>query len=116
AVVCGRAAPGLDVAHLVLFGSPGAGAENVSALRTPATVWAGRGDDDWIAHVPHGELQLPFGTVGLGADPVTPEFGARIFAAGPGGHSDYLKPGSLSLRNLARIVSGRAPSEERRDA
>ncbi|MGY5124961.1 alpha/beta hydrolase [Streptomyces nigrescens] len=116
AVVCGRAAPGLDVAHLVLFGSPGAGADSVSALHTPATVWAGRGDDDWIAHVPHGQLQLPFGTVGLGADPVTPEFGARIFAAGPGGHSDYLEPGSVSLRNLARIVSGQAPSEERRDA
>ncbi|MEU8780209.1 alpha/beta hydrolase [Streptomyces sp. NPDC048637] len=116
AVVCGRAARGLDVADLVLFGSPGAGADSVSALHTRATVWAGRGDDDWIANVPHGQLQLPFGTVGLGADPVTPGFGARIFAAGPGGHSDYLKPGSVSLRNLARIVSGQAPAEERRDA
>jgi hypothetical protein len=34
------------------------------------------------------------------------EFGARLFDAGPGGHSDYLKPGSVSLRNLARIVAG----------
>ncbi|MGW1787895.1 alpha/beta hydrolase [Streptomyces tubercidicus] len=117
AVVCGLAAPGLDVADLVLFGSPGAGgAEDVSALHTRATVWAGRGDDDWIAGVPHGQLQLPFGAVGLGADPVAPEFGARVFPAGPGGHSDYFTPGSVSLRNLARIVSGRAPSEERRDA
>ncbi|MCF3142956.1 alpha/beta hydrolase [Streptomyces platensis] len=116
AVVCGRAASGLEVTDLVLFGSPGAGAENVAALRTPATVWAGRGDDDWIADVPHGQLQLPFGTVGLGEDPMAPEFGARVFAAGPGGHSDYLKPGSVSLRNLARIVSGQAPSEESGDA
>ncbi|MGW3008198.1 alpha/beta hydrolase [Streptomyces sp. NPDC001219] len=116
AVVCGRAAPGLDVTDLVLFGSPGAGADNVAALHTPATVWAGRGDDDWIADVPHGQVELPFGTLGLGADPVTPAFGAKVFPAGPGGHSDYLAPGSVSLRNLARIVSGRAPSEESHDA
>ncbi|MFE1174036.1 alpha/beta hydrolase [Streptomyces sp. NPDC058773] len=116
AVVCGRAAPGLEATDLVLFGSPGAGADSVAALHTRATVWAGRGDDDWIADVPHGQVHLPFGTVGLGADPVAPGFGARVFPAGPGGHSDYLRPGSVSLRNLARIVSGRAPSEGSRHA
>jgi hypothetical protein len=35
-------------------------------------------------------------------------FGARIFAAGSGGHSDYLKPGSVPLRSIAAIVSGAA--------
>ncbi|MFI0907809.1 alpha/beta hydrolase [Streptomyces sioyaensis] len=115
-VVCGRAAPGLEVADLVLYGSPGAGAGSAAALHTRATVWAGRGAGDWIAEVPHGQLDLPFATLGLGADPVSDAFGARVFAAGTGGHSDYLAPGSVALRNIARIVSGRAPSGERRDA
>ncbi len=111
-VVCGRAAAGLAVDDLVLYGSPGAGADSVAALRTRARVWAGRGADDWIAQVPHGQLELPFVTVGLGTDPVAPEFGARVFAAGGGGHSDYLRPDSLALANLARIVAGQAPVEE----
>ncbi|WP_392673514.1 alpha/beta hydrolase [Streptomyces sp. LN785] len=105
-VVCAEAAPGLDVADIVLYGSPGTGVGDVSALHTPATVWAGRGGDDWIAGVPHVQLRLPFCTIGFGTDPVSPEFGARRFEAGDGGHSDYLKPGSVSLRSLARIVSG----------
>ncbi|BDM73987.1 hypothetical protein HEK616_74740 (plasmid) [Streptomyces nigrescens] len=108
-VVCGRAAAGLAVGDIVLYGSPGTGADSVAGLHTRARVWAGRGDDDWVAEVPHGRLQLPFATVGLGADPVSRGFGARVFAAGAGGHSDYLKPGSLSLANLARIVDGQAP-------
>ncbi|WP_170198422.1 alpha/beta hydrolase [Streptomyces chryseus] len=81
AVVCGRAAPGLDVAHIVLYGSPGAGADNATGMRTRATVWAGRGAGDWLAPVPHARLRLPCTTVGLGADPVSPEFGARAFPA-----------------------------------
>ncbi|MEU9484822.1 alpha/beta hydrolase [Streptomyces decoyicus] len=111
-VVCGRAASGLDAADIVLYGSPGAGADSVAALDTRATVWAGRGDDDWIADVPHTQLHLPFFTLGLGADPVSPAFGARLFPAGAGGHSDYLEPGSVSLRSLARIVSGQDPAKE----
>ncbi|MER5626687.1 alpha/beta hydrolase [Streptosporangium sp. NPDC002544] len=110
-VVCGRAAPGLDVAGIVLIGSPGVTADDVSALRTRATVWAGRGGRDWIAHVPHVQLRLPFATLGFGTDPISPRFGTRVFAAGDGGHSDYLNAGSLSLRNVARIVSGQDPVE-----
>ncbi|MEV5141535.1 hypothetical protein AB0K61_28350, partial [Streptomyces syringium] len=75
-----------------------------------AAVWTGRGADDWIAAVPHVRLRLPFVTVGFGTDPVAKEFGARVFDAGTGGHSDYLKPGSVPLKNIARIVSGQAPS------
>ncbi len=109
-VVCARAASDLPVSDLVLFGSPGAGADTVGRLRTRATVWAGRARGDWIADVPHVRLELPFATVGLGADPVSKAFGARVFDAGDGGHSDYLEPGSVPLRNIARIVAGTTPS------
>ncbi|MBH1938259.1 hypothetical protein I5Q34_29045 [Streptomyces sp. AV19] len=105
-VVCGRAAAGLDVADLVLYGSPGTGARDVAALRTRAVVWAGRATGDWIAEVPHTRLELPFTTVGFGTDPVSPAFGARVFAAGDGGHGDYLRPGSVPLESIARIVTG----------
>ncbi|MFD8542976.1 alpha/beta hydrolase [Streptomyces sp. NPDC059649] len=115
-VVCGRAASGLAVGDIVLYGSPGTGADSVAGLHTRARVWAGRGGDDWVAEVPHMRWELPFCTLGLGADPVSRAFGARPFAAGPGGHSDYLKPGSLSLANLARIVNGQHPVGEVRRA
>ncbi|MFC4534861.1 alpha/beta hydrolase [Sphaerisporangium dianthi] len=113
-VVCGRAAPGLDVADIVLIGSPGVTADDVGALRTPAAVWAGKGSRDWVAHVPHIRLRLPFAAFGFGADPVSANFGARVFAAGGGGHSDYFAAGSPSLVNIARIVCGRLPAEARR--
>ncbi|MFD9244614.1 alpha/beta hydrolase [Streptomyces sp. NPDC059556] len=110
-VVCAEAANGLPVAGLVLYGSPGTGADRAADLGTAATVWAGRGTDDWISHVPHVRASLPFGELGFGTDPVSPEFGARVFDAGTGGHSDYLRPGSVSLRNMARIVAGRDPAD-----
>ncbi|MFH8408577.1 alpha/beta hydrolase [Streptomyces sp. NPDC018019] len=110
-VVCARAAADARVADIVLYGSPGTGADTVRDLRTRATVWAGRGAADWVAHVPHAQLRLPFVTIGFGTDPVSPAFGARAFDAGPGGHSDYLKPGSVSLRNIARIVAGEHAGE-----
>ncbi|MFI6497798.1 alpha/beta hydrolase [Nonomuraea typhae] len=106
AVVCGSAAPGLPVHDIVLFGSPGAGAATAAGLRTTATVWAGRGSRDWIAGVPHASFALGFATVGLGADPVSPAFGARIFPAGTATHNDYLTPGFPSLRAIAQIVTG----------
>lgn len=115
-VVCARAAADLPVANIVLYGSPGTGADNVESLRTPATVWAGRGADDWIADVPNARLRLGFVTLGFGTDPVSADFGARVFDAGAGGHSDYLRPGSVPLRNLARIVNGHSTDEERRHA
>jgi hypothetical protein len=105
-VVCARAADGLDAADLVLVGSPGTGADDAAALHTRARVWAARGTDDWIAEVPHVRTDLFGVTVGFGTDPVSPAFGAQVFAAGDGGHSDYFTPGSVSLTNLARIVLG----------
>ncbi|MFJ9704672.1 alpha/beta hydrolase [Streptomyces sp. NPDC101234] len=108
-VVCAGTAPaltGLGVTDIALVGSPGTGAASAAALHTSARVWAARGAGDWIAEVPHIEADLFGTTVGFGPDPVSPRFGARVFAAGPGGHSDYFTPGSVSLANLARIVLG----------
>ncbi|WP_407654837.1 alpha/beta fold hydrolase [Actinomadura luzonensis] len=113
-VVCGRAAPGLDVARIVLTGSPGIGADDVGALRTRATIWAARGSRDWIDAVPNTQLHLPFVTLGFGPDPVSPAFGARVFAAGQAAHSDYLTAGSLSLHNIARIIAGQDPVQTER--
>ncbi|MFE9092993.1 alpha/beta hydrolase [Streptomyces sp. NPDC007264] len=105
-VVCARAAAAADVQDIVLFGSPGTGVDSAAGLHTRARVWAARGADDWIAEVPHTRVDLFGATVGFGTDPVSPAYGARVFAAGGGGHSDYFAPGSVSLANLARIVLG----------
>jgi hypothetical protein len=112
-VVCARAAHGLAVTDIALVGSPGTGADTAAGLRTRARVWAARGAGDWVAHVPHLSADLFGTTVGFGTDPVSPEFGARVFAAGAGGHSDYFDPGSRSLTNLARIVLGETAAVSR---
>ncbi|MFG3550921.1 alpha/beta hydrolase [Streptomyces sp. NPDC047725] len=108
-VVCARAAAGLDVTDIALVGSPGTGADSAEDLRTGARIWAARGADDWVEHVPHLSAGLFGTTVGFGTDPVSPAFGARVFDAGDGGHSDYFDAGSLSLTNLARIALGETP-------
>ncbi|MFE7335941.1 alpha/beta hydrolase [Streptomyces griseus] len=114
-VICARAASGTPADALVLYGSPGVGAKSVAALRTGARVWAGRSGGDWIARVPHVRVRVPFvATVGFGTDPVAERFGAEVFDAGDGGHSDYLRPGSRSLTNLARIAAGTEPLEAAR--
>jgi alpha/beta hydrolase family protein len=105
-VVCAGAAAHLDIDDLALIGSPGTGADTAGALHTTARVWAARGTDDWVGEVPHVRSDLFGVTVGFGTDPISPAFGARVFAAGKGGHSDYFSPGSVSLTNLARIVLG----------
>ncbi len=104
-VVCGEAVRSLPVDDVAVFGSPGTRASSAAALGTRANVWAARGSRDWMQFVPHVRL---FG-LGFGADPVSRSFGAHVFAAGPAGHSDYLRPGSLALRNLALIALGRGP-------
>ncbi|WP_436777907.1 alpha/beta hydrolase [Yinghuangia sp. YIM S09857] len=102
-VVCAKAADGPSVDDIVFFGSPGTGVDDVGDLHTSARAWAGRGSRDWIQLVPHARL-LGFG---FGADPVSRGYGARIFDAGSVGHSDYFKPGTAALRNLALIALGR---------
>jgi hypothetical protein len=101
-VVCGLAAPHLPVTDIAVFGSPGMDASSVASLHTQARVWAGRESGDSIKYVPNIRL---FG-LGFGADPMSPGFGARIFASGDSGHSGYLDPGSVSLRNLTYIALG----------
>lgn len=109
-VVCARSAPGTAADALVLYGSPGVGVEDAVALRTRARVWAGRSGGDWIARVPHVRVRVPLvATVGFGTDPVADRFGAEVFDAGDGGHSDYLLRGSRPLANIARIVAGSEP-------
>ncbi|MFE5298271.1 alpha/beta hydrolase [Streptomyces sp. NPDC056632] len=109
-VVCALAAARLPVAAVVLYGSPGTGFDTAADLHASAAVWAGRASGDWVGEVPHVRLPLLPGTeLGFGTDPVDPGFGARRFAAGDGGHSDYLARGSVSLRNLARLVGGQEP-------
>lgn len=107
-VVCGHAAADLPVSDLVAYGSPGMGVAAAAELRTTARVWAGRGSADWIRHVPFLQLDLGAARLGFGPDPTSPDFGARAFPAAAAGHSDYLRPGSPSLRALARIAAGRA--------
>lgn len=105
-IVCGRAAEGLPISDIVVYGSPGMGVDNAAALGTQATVWAGRGTGDWIRNVPNLQLPLGTATLGFGADPSTTSFGAQPFPALDAGHSDYLRPGSTSLRALTAIALG----------
>ncbi len=101
-VVCGEAVHGLPVDDVAAFGSPGMSVARAAGLGTHARVWAARGSSDWMQFVPHVRV---FG-LGFGTDPVSSGFGARVFGAGSAGHSDYLRPGSVSLRNLAFIALG----------
>ncbi|MER8047359.1 alpha/beta hydrolase [Streptomyces sp. NPDC094032] len=104
-VLCGVAASRLParVTDVVVAGSPGMRAERAADLATPARIWAMRDSGDWIADVPHVEV----GGVGHGADPVAPEFGARLLsAAGASGHAGYFEPGTGSLANFAAIGVG----------
>ncbi|MEU7277422.1 alpha/beta hydrolase [Streptomyces sp. NPDC045431] len=104
-VVCGVAARRLPerVSDVAVAGSPGMRAESAAALGTRARVWAMRDADDWIADVPY----LDVGGLGHGADPVAPEFGARVLSAsGAVGHAGYFEPGTKSLENFAAIGVG----------
>ena len=101
-VVCGLAAAHLPVTDIAVFGSPGMDASSVGQLHSSARMWAGRASGDWIRYVPHIQLL----GLGFGPDPTAPAFGARPFSCGGTGHSGYLRPGSMSLRNLAYIALG----------
>ncbi|MFC9591610.1 alpha/beta hydrolase [Streptomyces sp. NPDC056944] len=107
-VLCGVAAPRLPsrVTDVAVAGSPGMRVERAAELDSPARVWAMRDADDWIADVPHLEV----GGLGHGADPVAPEFGARLLSArGAIGHGGYFEPGTQSLGNFAAIGVGAYP-------
>jgi Alpha/beta hydrolase len=104
AVVCAKAAPhapGVD--DIALYGSPGVNVRTARDLKTSARVWVGRSSGDWTRFVPKVRL----GRIGFGHDPAGHSFGARRFETGDGPHSAYLRPGSVSLRNLSLIALGR---------
>ncbi|WP_327376646.1 alpha/beta hydrolase family protein [Streptomyces sp. NBC_01216] len=104
-VLCGVAAHRLParVTDMAVAGSPGMRVDSAAELSTRARVWAMRDADDWIRDVPNLEV----GGVGHGADPVAPEFGARLLsAAGAAGHAGYFEPGTESLDNFAAIGVG----------
>ncbi|MFI5800331.1 alpha/beta hydrolase [Streptomyces sp. NPDC051677] len=113
-VVCAEAVRGTDrrvqsgLTGIAVFGSPGMDAGSASELGIRVPFWAGRGSRDWISHVPHVQLPLLSGSVGFGADPAAADFGARSLPTGDSPHGDYLRPGSLSLRNIALISLGRS--------
>jgi hypothetical protein len=95
---------------LVVFGSPGLGAGDVSGLDLPAShVFVGEAKGDPVADFER------FG----GVDPASPSFGAVPIQTDGGahplggettavsGHSRYLEPGSESLLNIVAVVIGR---------
>ena len=114
AVVCGRAASGLPrrVGDIVTLASPGMDVRTAAGLRTPARIWAGRAPDDPIRFTPHVRVA----GFGHGTDPVSPAFGATVIRTGTAsGHSHYLRPGTESLANAARVAVGHR-TEVTRDA
>jgi hypothetical protein len=106
-VVCGRAASGAAASDIVVYGSPGMGADSSAALDTAANVWVAQNAADWITIVPNGSLSLFDTTIGFGADPMDPSFGATRLRAGSGGHGDYLAEGTPLMADFVLIASGR---------
>jgi hypothetical protein len=109
------------VDDIVLVGSPGADVDSAAALHVaPGHVWATRAANDAIGFAvsPAGRV---LGLLGIGPPaamwfgtaPTSPAFGAHVFASDPGSfwhpgraHEAYFDPGSTSLANIARIVTG----------
>ncbi|MEU3731659.1 alpha/beta hydrolase [Streptomyces sp. NPDC033538] len=102
-VVCGLAAPDTDASDIVVMGSPGMRADDVTALGTDAHIWAAKSPADWIDHVPNVEVL----GLGHGADPTSPGFGATVLPADDvPEHDEYLTPGTATLTAFAAIAGG----------
>ncbi|MCX5602419.1 alpha/beta hydrolase family protein [Streptomyces phaeochromogenes] len=102
-VVCGLAAPDTDASDIVVMGSPGMRADDVTALGTDAHVWAAKSPDDWIDRVPNVEVL----GLGHGADPTSPDFGATVLPADDvPAHDEYFTPGTSTLTAFAAIAGG----------
>ncbi len=112
-VVCAQTLQGLDrptakiLSSATVVGSPGMGVEEAADLTSDVPLWVSRGGSDWITRVPHTSVNVFGATIGYGVDPTSQQFGARGFAAGPGGHSEYFQPGTTALRNISLISLGR---------
>jgi hypothetical protein len=97
----------LDVADVIVAGSPGMGVNDRKKLGQPATrLWALGAKRDYVSWAPrHGE------------DPASPGFGARqVPASGASGHSAYFKPGTGALTSIADVAVGRDPRPGMADA
>ena len=102
-VVCGLAAPEVDASDIVVMGSPGMRADDVTALDTDARIWAAKSPDDWIDRVPNVEVL----GLGHGADPTSPDFGATVLPADDvPAHDKYFTPGTSTLTAFAAIACG----------
>ncbi|WP_093849489.1 alpha/beta hydrolase [Streptomyces pini] len=102
-VVCGLAASDTDAGDIVVMGSPGMRADDVTALGTDARVWAAKSPKDWIDRVPNVEIL----GLGHGADPTSPGFGATVLPADDvPAHDGYLTPGTSTLTAFAAITRG----------
>ncbi|MER6530909.1 alpha/beta hydrolase [Streptomyces sp. NPDC001508] len=102
-VVCGLAAADTDASDIVVMGSPGMRADDVTALGTEAHIWAAKSPDDWIDRVPHVEVL----GLGHGADPTSPGFGATVLPADDvPAHDAYFAPGTSTLTAFAAIADG----------
>ena len=106
-VVCGRAAPHVTVSDIVVYGSPGMGADSYSSLATEARLWAALSEGDWIGLVPNVSVSLFDTTVGFGADPTNPSFGASSLDPGDVGHGGYMNAGGRLIDAFALIAGGR---------
>ena len=120
-VVLGQAMKaGLDAPTAVAVGSPGMDADDRSELGSRATtLWAAKSTTALAVHlvpffgVPWFDLRIgdpvAFAPV-HGEDPSAKGFGARRFPVGDiSGHGEYFDPGTVSVRNIARIAISRRP-------
>ncbi|AQS65770.1 alpha/beta hydrolase [Streptomyces pactum] len=102
-VVCGLAAPDTDASDIVVMGSPGMRADDVTALDTEARVWAAKSPHDWIDRVPDVEVL----GLGHGADPTSSGFGATVLPADDvPAHDAYFATGTSTLAAFAAIAGG----------
>jgi hypothetical protein len=142
--LAGGLAADLPPRHDVVFiGSPGTGVDTAAGLGVdPGHVWAGGTDDDVVIRLrslPGLAALAPLGPAlalaGWAIDelygtlPTDPDFGARVFAAGDGGHSDYLasqvvttddgqvcrsvEAASAALATIVAIATGRTRRRHR---
>ena len=131
ALAAARASDAHSVADLVLLGAPGVGVAHRRDLLGADRVWVAQAGGDPITvvadldeHVrrlpPALRAALPRPPLlAHGPDPADPEFGARRLpteATGPGvapppsrGHLQYLRPDTVGLDSVARVVVGRRP-------
>ena len=104
-----------DVDTVTLLGSPGTGGvTDADEFGIGAqNVYVGSAANDFVGHLGSPNGVNSFGMSGLGSDPATSTYGAERFRAEGGdataligNHNSYYQPGTESLQNLGRIVTG----------